>query len=495
MVHILNKLQSGKSFDFRIWGFFFLIDDNLHKAIQNISRFFRNLDAKMISTDTLQQAIKASFEAKKYPHSARYLLACSGGVDSVSLGATLHSLAIPFDIAHVNYNLRGNDSEEDQRLVENLGQQWNADVHCHRVEAADWTQGESLQAEAREIRYSFFEKLLETGKYEACLLAHHQDDQAETLLMSLINGNNFFILNPMPRSRPGYLRPFLSVSTKTCRDALLEWNTPWREDASNKKNIYLRNTLRNNILPALQEINPGITQKLEEKSKQYQYQIGLLEALLLPSIEPGIRITERVHTFSWQHLPEALAAHHLPTILAFVLSKWGFHGNHVWLAAELATADSGKIYEFQGRLEKGRQLVQWIANETTDEQLSFDSLEALPVTGNCSGRKVSLELIPVPDSFVSSDNTHFLSPKTIRFPMVLRVPETGEKMIPLGMTGSKMLSDIMIDQKFRPAQKHLAIVLADQEGIIALSDFRIADRVKSVRQDENCLKLVIEAAD
>lgn len=444
---------------------------------------------------TLQQALKDTFRQEKFLTASRYLLACSGGADSVSLGATLHSLSIPFDIAHVNYRLRGNDSEEDQRLVESLAHKWNADVHCHTVETTDWTQGESLQAEAREIRYSFFEELLETGKYEACLLAHHQDDQAETLLMSLINGNNFSILNPMPRSRPGYLRPFLSVSTKTCRSALLEWKTPWREDASNKKNIYTRNTLRNNILPALQEINPGITRKLEEKSQQYQHQINLLETLLLPIIEPTIRITERVHTFSWQHLPDALVAEHLPTILAFVLSRWGFHGNHVWLAAELATAESGKIYEFDGRLEKGRQLIQWIKHETTNQQLSIESLEALPVTGSCSGRKVSLELIPVPDSFSSSKNTHFLSPKKIRFPLVLRAPKTGEKMIPLGMTGSKMLSDIIIDQKFRPAQKHLAIVLTDQEGIIALSDFRIADRVKSIPGDEHCLRLVIEEAD
>lgn len=443
----------------------------------------------------LLQALTNTFTQEKYSTTSRYLLGCSGGADSVSLGETLHALSIPFDIAHVNYRLRGNDSEEDQRLVEHLAQKWDAAFHCHIVDTEVWTQGESLQAEAREIRYAFFEELLQTGKYEACLLAHHQDDQAETLLLSLIKGNNFSILNPMPQSRAGYLRPFLSVSTKTCREALLERNTPWREDASNKKNIYLRNTLRNNILPALQEINPGITNKLEEKSKQYQSQLGLLEALLLPMIDPGIRITKRVHTFSWQHLPEALTTHYLTTILAFVLSRWGFHGNHVWLAAELATADSGKIYEFEGRLEKGRQLVQWIPDKTTDEQLSIDSLEDLPVSGSCSGRDISLELISTPDSFISSDDTHFLSTKTIQFPLVIKAPRTGEKMTPLGMKGSKMLSDIMIDQKFRPAQKRLAIVLADQEGIIALSDFRIADRVKSVPGDEHCLKLVIEAAD
>ncbi len=444
---------------------------------------------------TLQQALQDTFRQEKLLPASRYLLACSGGADSVSLGATLHSLSIPFDIAHVNYRLRGNDSEEDQRLVENLAQKWNANIHSYAVKTTDWNQGESLQAEAREIRYTFFKELLETGKYEACLLAHHQDDQAETLLMSLIKGNNFSILHPMPQSRPGYLRPFLSVSTKTCRDALLEWKTPWREDASNKKNIYTRNTLRNNILPALQEINPGITRKLAEKSQQYQHQISLLETLLVPLIEPAISVTERVHTFSWQHLPGTLVARHLPTILAFVLSRWGFHGNHVWLAAELATADSGKIYEFEGRLEKGRQLIQWIKDVTTDQQLSIESLQDLPVTGICSGRKVSLELISTPDSFMSSDDTHFLSPKKIRFPLVLRAPKTGERMVPLGMTGSKMLSDIMIDQKFRPAQKHLAVVLADQEGIIALSDFRIADRVKSVPGDEDCLTLVIEEAD
>lgn len=449
----------------------------------------------MKSIVTLQQALRNTFHQERYSLTSPYLLACSGGADSVSLGETLYSLSIPFDVAHVNYRLREDDSEEDQRLVEHLAQKWKAGFHCHKVEASDWTQGESLQARAREIRYTFFEELLLTGKYEACLLAHHQDDQAETLLLSLIKGNNFSILNPMPQSRAGYLRPFLSVSTETCREALLERNTPWREDASNKKNIYLRNTLRNNILPALQEINPGITRKLEEKSKQYHSQIGLLETLLLPMIEPGIRITKQVHTFSWQHLPEALITHHLTTILSFVLSSWGFHGNHVWLAAELATADSGKIYEFEGRLEKGRQLVQWIQNEPSDQQLSIESLEALPVTGNCSGRKVSLELISTPDSFISSDNTHFLSLKKIRFPLVLRASKTGQKMIPLGMKGSKMLSDIMIDQKFRPAQKRLAIVLADQEGIIALSDFRIADRVKSLPGDKNCLKLVIEEAD
>lgn len=444
---------------------------------------------------TLQQAVTNTFDQEKYSLKSHYLLACSGGADSVSLGATLHSLSIPFDIAHVNYRLRGNDSEEDQLLVEGLAKKWNAAFHCHRAGPNDWNLGESLQAEAREIRYNFFENLLKTGKYEACLLAHHQDDQAETVLMSFIKGNNFSVLTPMPLTRPGYARPFLAVKTATCRAALQDWNISWREDASNKKNIYTRNSLRNNILPALQEINPAITEQLVKKSKQYLQQASLLEDLLEPLIESGTSLHERVHTFSWEAIPASLVADHLSTILACVLSNWGFHGNHTWLGAELATADSGKIYEFEGRLERGRQLVQWIRDAAVDQDLSIESPEDLPVVGSMLGRSVSLELIPTPDSFISSDTTHFFSASHIQFPLILRAPKTGEKMIPLGMTGSKLLSDIMIDEKFRPAQKHLAVVLEDQEGIITLSDFRIAERVKSSRLDSHCLKLVIEEAD
>lgn len=451
----------------------------------------------MSPIETLQQAVRESFRTEKVAsHTPLFLLACSGGADSVSLGATLFSLSIPFDIAHVNYKLRGEDSDADQQLVEKLARQWGAGIHSRAVHSEEWQKGESLQAQAREIRYEFFHELLKTEKYQVCLLAHHQGDQAETILMSLIKGNSFSILSPIPPARPGFLRPFLTVGTSTCRSALTDWGTPWREDASNQKDIYLRNKLRNKIIPALEEINPSISDQLVTKSHLYQAQQDLLTDLLREAVQTGLSIHNNVHTFSWQHLPESMVAKHLPTILAFVLSEWDWHGHHVWQGAELATAESGKRRDFEGVLIKGRQLIQWIKPQTNaSESWTIESENDLPIAGSCLGRAFSLEAISSPSSYIPPENTHFLNLEKVKFPLVVRMLTSGDSMIPLGMKGTKLLSDVMIDAKFRPAQKELAIALEDQSGIIALSDFRIADQVKCSKVTKSCLKLVIEDAD
>lgn len=450
----------------------------------------------MSAISTLQQAVLSTFRQCGINHNAtKFFVACSGGADSVSLAATLFSLHIPFELAHVNYQLRGEDSDADQLLVERLAKQWSTVVHCLRIPPEKWTTGDSIQAQARAFRYQFFDRLLAPESSDICLLAHHQDDQAETILMGLAKGNSWPILHPMPSARPGYLRPLLEVSKADCCKALQAWNIPWREDLTNQKPTYLRNRIRHHVIPALREVNPSIVQQLLARTQQYQAQQALLGTLLGELVRPGIRITEEVHTFSWAHLPPALTEQHLPTILAFVLTEWGWHGHEVWRGADLAFASPGKSQLFEGKLIKGRDLIQWIRLAPPQKSIEIPSPTSLPFHASFAGRSISLQQCPIPSSFHPPANTHYLDPSALEFPLIIRQQQSGDKMIPLGMTGAKLLSDIMIDEKFRPAQKELGIVIEDQQEIMVLSDFRIADSARLRPNSSVCLKLVIEEAD
>ncbi len=423
------------------------------------------------------------------------LIACSGGSDSVALAAAAANLQLPFALAHVNYRLRGKDSTLDQELVEALGKEWKVPVHTWTVPDRQWFHGESLQQKAREIRYEFFNNLMEEHGYHLCLLAHHQDDQAESILLSLVKGNAYRVFSPIPQEREGFFRPFLTTSKDTCRKALQEWKISWREDRSNASNDYQRNLIRNEVFPKLTQINSRITQQLTSRANWYEQQIALLQELLKPWMETLIRYRNDVHTFSWAALPDSLGPHQR-MIFASVLSDWGWHGFHLLEALDLMDSIPGRHHQWEGHLVKGRDLIQWIPPLPDTDDIVIADPEQLPASGSIAGREWSVHKTPVPPVFPGDGLQHIISLDHLIWPLTIKQPEAGQKMTPLGMQGSQLLSDIMINAKFRPAQKAKAILLTDaDQHVLCLSDFRIAEQAKIREPSTGALSFVIQAAD
>lgn len=204
------------------------------------------------------------------------LLAISGGRDSVALGQALYRLGQSFALAHVNYQLRGADSKADEDFVQALAVQWGVVCHVKQVSDQEW-EG-NLQQKAREIRYGWFEQLCDEHGYTAYLTAHHQRDQAESLLLALFKGRGSRALAGMPLQLGRRVRPLLGVSEEAVQQFAQNEALVWRQDASNQSLKYDRNFIRNEVLPLLRSRFPQLDVLLSREADRLQAQESILES-------------------------------------------------------------------------------------------------------------------------------------------------------------------------------------------------------------------------
>jgi tRNA(Ile)-lysidine synthase len=195
----------------------------------------------------------------KHP-SSHYILACSAGVDSMVLFHTFLAYQLPFSVAHVNYQLRGEDSEADARMIRDLCLQHKISFHERTLDLGErlTQQGGNLQQEARTIRYQFFKELVGDSSDILIVTAHHQDDQIETFFLHLFRNSGLAGLAGMHELRGGILRPFLHISKAEIIDYAQVHGISWREDKSNVDSKYQRNTIRLDVIPSLEKLNPSI---------------------------------------------------------------------------------------------------------------------------------------------------------------------------------------------------------------------------------------------
>ncbi|SES43386.1 tRNA(Ile)-lysidine synthase/bifunctional protein TilS/HprT [Psychrobacillus sp. OK032] len=211
----------------------------------------------------------------------RLLVACSGGADSLALVHFLNTLKetyhVEIGIAHADHQLRGEESAEDSRFVEQFAANLNIPFYAATLEVPKRVaaEGGNVQVICREERYSFFEKTMKNFNYKKLVLGHHADDQIESVIMSLTRGSNSSTITGIPRSRPfseGHIiRPFLCITKKEIFKYIDFNELSFRHDPSNDKHTYTRNRIRHTIVPLLREENPNVSECIHsfvEKQKQ-----------------------------------------------------------------------------------------------------------------------------------------------------------------------------------------------------------------------------------
>ncbi len=199
----------------------------------------------------------------KYPAS-QYILACSAGVDSMVLFHFFLAHQLPFSVAHVNYKLRGEDSEADAQWIRDLCLLHHIPCYerTHDLGEQLTLEGGNLQQEARTIRYQFFKELVGEASDVLIVTAHHQDDQIETFFLHLFRNSGLSGLAGMHELRGGILRPFLHISKSEIIDYTKVHGISWREDKSNADSKYQRNAIRLDVIPALEKLNPSIKEQV-----------------------------------------------------------------------------------------------------------------------------------------------------------------------------------------------------------------------------------------
>jgi tRNA(Ile)-lysidine synthase len=221
------------------------------------------------------------FENSLFERNSKIILGISGGPDSTCLLDVFSKLQkkykLELAIAHVNYHLRGKDSEKDEQFVEKLAEEYNLslDILEAHIEKKD-----KSEEKLRDVRYAFFEEIRKENKFDLIAVAHNCDDQAETVLMRLIRGTGLNGLSAMQAKNGKIIRPLLEIPRKEIITYLKANNLSYRIDKTNKQTIYLRNKIRNKLIPYLEKnYNPNLKQVLAKSAKTFGEDYAVIEEL------------------------------------------------------------------------------------------------------------------------------------------------------------------------------------------------------------------------
>ncbi len=381
-----------------------------------------------------------------------YLLACSGGIDSMVLLTCLQRLGIPFEVAHVNYRLRGAESEADRLFTEQHCKTAGIPCHVYQVSDAerDALQNGNLQEKARDIRYRYFDEVLRTRGLRALLTAHHADDQIETFFMHLARKSGLAGLGGMSPRNGQTWRPMLHIRKSEIRAFAAEQRVPYRTDSSNSSTNYTRNRLRQVILPFLKEQGAFPDESILLLSERFRETHTALE--LNVSVTVKRFLENGVLPFSdWDDLTEA--------------GQYEFARQLGWRARTV------------GELRKLRRSVQkatftYVVRENRRRKLYRQENEFM-LEQEAPRYVLEVEHVhELPEHFDA--HTAYLDGKKLSGELRVRERRTGDRMTPVGMRGSKLLSAILKDAKVPAAVRNSIPLVCDDEKIVWLPGYRVS---------------------
>ena len=396
-----------------------------------------------------------------------YLVALSGGADSVALLLMLHEAGYRVHAAHCNFRLRGAESDRDEvfcvSLCEKLG------IELHRVHFDTLTYAElhkvSIEMAARELRYKWFEQLrVDMGAAGICV-AHHRDDSVETVLMNLVRGTGLRGLCGIQPRNGFILRPLLDVSRENIEAYLAAKGQEYVTDSTNLEDDVTRNKIRLNILPLLREINPAVSENIQRTAE------NLTEAQkTLDGIVSSLRECKKLDI---RELDKFSSSEY---IIFEWLKNYGFNGSQT---GQIMHAETGSIFTSSA----GYDLLvdrQCLIVEPSLKPLKTMQIpeEGKYIIGNNAFRVRKC----APYISKNSDLATLDASKTT-FPLTIRRVEEGDRMVPFGMKGSKLLSDMMTDRKMTLFEKRRQLVVVDAQGIIVWAVGLRTDQRVAVTED------------
>jgi tRNA(Ile)-lysidine synthase len=407
----------------------------------------------------------------------RFLLACSGGMDSMALAHLLLSAGIYFEIAHVNFQLRGEESEGDKLFVENWAKTRQIAFHLKTADTKSVAEskGISVQMAAREIRYDFFEEIRAAFQLDGILLAQHQDDQLETIFMNLLRGTGIEGLSGMSEKKGWLIRPLLNFSRAEIAEFMFSEGYEWREDSSNEKSDYKRNNLRINGLPAIYGLAPDAKKNLLCSFKRLKDTGKAFSGLFEFWKEKTVREKDGIQSLTYSDIT------HLPggaSLLYFWLRSYGFHSEQaeaIWEAittkVRIGSVFTGKNHQLW--MDRNEMMLAPISGD-------FNSIPLDKSDGflNLPERNYEIRWFEENKAIDINPENAVLDLECLELPLTVRIWEEGDRFIPLGMKNEKKISDFLIDLKIPLAKKQGVKVLISGEKIAWVIGIRIADWAK-----------------
>ncbi|MGI6243084.1 MAG: tRNA lysidine(34) synthetase TilS [Prevotella sp.] len=409
-------------------------------------------------------------------HDGFYLVALSGGADSVALLCVLKELGYHVEAIHCNFHLRGEESNRDEKFCESLCNQMAIPLHRVHFDTRLYAEAHKISIEmaARDLRYRYFEQLRHDMNADGICVAHHRDDQVETVMLNLVRGTGLAGLQGMKPKNGYILRPMLSVSKEQILAYLSDIQQEYVTDSTNLEDDVMRNKLRLNILPLLEEINPSVKDNILRMTENLSEAGKVVDDAMRKDIE---RLRQSDGSYDLSALCDSISPSYT---LWTLLSPYGF--NRTQVMEILANERSGAHWEsidYVSIVDRDHLYIiskdDWEIEfpvfripETGIFNYSFGEKRGTDRDGASHEIKFRLTIETIDNGFQinRSESVANLDADKVKFPLTIRPVREGDRFIPLGMHGSKLVSDFLTDIKVNLLSRRRQLVMTDAKGII-----------------------------
>ena len=456
----------------------------------------------------LAETLLAVLNRHAISSSETLIVAVSGGCDSMALLALCERCKLPVVAAHVNYGLRGEESEADATLVSDFCQKQSITLEKLIVRDNHWNNHRgSTQEQARAIRYAWLTELQLKHQASRVLTAHHANDQTETMLMQFIRGGSGKSVYGMAEDTGFILRPLLAHTKEELRAFTHTHHIPWREDLSNQTDAYTRNRIRHHLIPMIEQLNPGIHHDIQQRSRRMHEEQSLAEQAVQSTLVQLIQtdragrdlmdavalLATKAHlTLLWKWLQPAQFSSHAVEQISDHLERGG-SSEPAWYHSETheVCLQNAVICLMRRRIEDqpshsppyhSPPFKWWAEGSPHDYRihtLPWTEPDAASFTLSLKERS---EIIFTPDHVGQS-----LDAGKLIFPLVIRRWKEGDALKPLGAPGRQKVSDLLTQLTLPAWEKRDVLVLESNHSIAAVIGIRINDEFKITAETIKCL--------
>lgn len=433
----------------------------------------------------------------------KYLVALSGGADSVALLLWLLERDMVGAAAHCNFHLRGEESNRDEAFVRNLCQRRGVKLFVKAFDTISNVQasGESVEMVARRLRYEWFARLICQEQLAGVAVGHHCEDNAETLLLNLARGCGLLGLTGMQieSRKQGFLiyRPLLNWTKAQILSYLKEKKETYVTDSTNADTHYQRNLLRHEVIPRLSQINPCAAQSINLTSQRLTeayalYRMGVEQASIQCELREEHLMGQTFQSAPWQRVMDSPWR---DTLLYEWLSPYGFSnqqlpdvtkmgiGGYVETAEGIVTRSTDRLI-FGPRPQALGQEVVMRLDEVRDGKLH---------TLICGKAHLTLELLQRSEvqSLKAARHVALIDADLLQGPLHVRTPHEGERFRPFGMKGTQLISDFLTNQHRSRIEKALTLLLTDDVGPVWLAGERTDERMRITSNTKMVLRITL----
>lgn len=424
----------------------------------------------------------------------KFLVAVSGGIDSMVIAHLCRGSGLLFDVAHVNFGLRAEASDGDEAFVWKTGQDWGIRVFAHKFDTKNEAAKKqvSIQMAARQLRYAWFDTLCDAYGYDCIATGHNLNDQVETLLINLKRGTGIHGLTGIPLRQGRVVRPLAFATRAEIENYALENGIVWREDSSNAQTEYTRNRIRHTILPVFEALNPNFLHTTERTMERLSADSQNLDAFIATTF-PAF---DASNTPTFISLGVLTALPSPAGILRRLLQSLHFSEDQIVQLSRKLNERGFEISNESGKyrlaVEKDVLRLDCTDVKTRTEEITLVHADDVMVSLPQGKKLVMVPTMPGPP-FPDGKEALTVDYARLVFPLTVRKWAPGDVFQPFGMQGkSQKIQDFLVNHKVSKLEKEQLLLLVNGDGaIIWIPGYRSDDRFKVGPETIDAWKLAI----